>query len=397
MSLQPIKPSSFPYFDYKRYSFSLGVRKGDYIFTSGHSASEFDASLKRMVCKGGPAEQARTVHEKIKLILKAGGVDFGDVVKIVDYVTPTAVSSEHEIDRVRREYFGGQMPAHTRVHVEELVRPDALIEMECIACATTNNLEAVAGHPLRPYPLAVKKGNLVFVSGLTIFDTPSTGTPSRGDLPAQAKDIYGILSGVLEKLGAGLDDVVKVNEHLQSPDPQHYQELASVRRQSFPGSPPAVTQTVDRRLSQPEALVEVECIAVVGGGEKKVIEKEWRGYSDAGSSPAVKKNDLLFMSAALPVDYASGATVVGQGDIAVQLRKVFSNTREVLEATGGSFGDVVKTVDHLVPDGLANYRTTGEVRREIFRDRFPSSSGVVVKGLAVQDALIQVDCTAIVG
>src|SRR5438132_13132341 len=86
-----IKPSHFPWFDYSRYSCSLGVRAGDRVYLSGHTASEYDAGAKRVVVKGGMTEQVRTAYTKIGAILDAAGLSFADVVRVVEYVKPEGI------------------------------------------------------------------------------------------------------------------------------------------------------------------------------------------------------------------------------------------------------------------------------------------------------------------
>ena len=68
-----LQPTRFPWFDYTRYSFSLGLAAGSSLYLSGHSASEHDPGQGAVVVKGGMAEQARTAWNKIATILEAGG------------------------------------------------------------------------------------------------------------------------------------------------------------------------------------------------------------------------------------------------------------------------------------------------------------------------------------
>ena len=42
MSFTAIEPESFPWYDYKGYTFSLGLQHGDSAINSGHSGSAFD-------------------------------------------------------------------------------------------------------------------------------------------------------------------------------------------------------------------------------------------------------------------------------------------------------------------------------------------------------------------
>jgi len=53
-----IEPEEWPWYDHKRYSFCMAARKGDYLFLSGNTASEFDPVTKKMVCKGDIIAQA---------------------------------------------------------------------------------------------------------------------------------------------------------------------------------------------------------------------------------------------------------------------------------------------------------------------------------------------------
>ena len=42
MTAIAIKPAHFPWFDYSRYSFSLGLKTPAGVYLSGHTASEYD-------------------------------------------------------------------------------------------------------------------------------------------------------------------------------------------------------------------------------------------------------------------------------------------------------------------------------------------------------------------
>jgi enamine deaminase RidA (YjgF/YER057c/UK114 family) len=121
---------NFPWFDYKRYSFSLGLAVGENCYLSGHTASTYDPERKQMVVEGGMAPQARTAYVKAAAILEAGGKTFADVVRVVEYVTPQGIERYAEAEAVRNEIFGSHHPAVNTVPVKALLRPDAFIEVE---------------------------------------------------------------------------------------------------------------------------------------------------------------------------------------------------------------------------------------------------------------------------
>ena len=108
-------------------------------------------------------------------------------------------------------------------------------------------------------------------------------------------------------------------------------------------------------------------------------------------SPAVRKGNMLFISGMTATD--SKGNIVGRGDIVAQTRHIFEKMKELLTAAGGSFDDIVKTVDYITT--TEGYKGTADVRREYFRNGFPAATGIVVKELLRPDALIEIDAIAV--
>jgi enamine deaminase RidA (YjgF/YER057c/UK114 family) len=108
-------------------------------------------------------------------------------------------------------------------------------------------------------------------------------------------------------------------------------------------------------------------------------------------SPAVRKGNLLFISGLTATD--DKGNIVGKGDIIAQTRRCFEKIKELLDAAGASFDDIVKTVDYITT--TEGYRGTADVRREYFRNGFPAATGIVVKELLRPDALIEIDAIAV--
>ena len=111
-------------------------------------------------------------------------------------------------------------------------------------------------------------------------------------------------------------------------------------------------------------------------------------------SPAVKKGHMIFLSGVTAADPVTG-TVTGN-DIETQTRLVYKNIKDMLEAAGATFDDVVKTTDYITPGGLAGYAATANIRREVFKDNFPAATGIIVDSLLRPDMLIEIDVVAIV-
>jgi enamine deaminase RidA (YjgF/YER057c/UK114 family) len=123
----------------------------------------------------------------------------------------------------------------------------------------------------------------------------------------------------------------------------------------------------------------------------EVINPGWAYSARYTFSPAVRKGNLLFISGLTATD--DKGNIVGEGDIVVQTRQIFEKIKQILEKAGGSFDDIVKTVDYIITtDG---YRGTADVRREYFRNGFPAATGIVVKELLRPGALIEIDAIAV--
>jgi aminoacrylate peracid reductase len=78
----------------------------------------------------------------------------------------------------------------------------------------------------------------------------------------------------------------------------------------------------------------------------EVIDPGWSYSQRYTFSPAVRKGNLLFISGLTATDECG--TLVGPGDIAAQTRQLFEKIRSILDAAGGSFDGIVKTVDYIV-------------------------------------------------
>ena len=107
---------------------------------------------------------------------------------------------------------------------------------------------------------------------------------------------------------------------------------------------------------------------------------------------AVQAGELLFVSGIVPVDHER--KLVGEGDVVEQARVVFANMREVLEAAGCTFADVVKVTVFLTD--VADRALVNPVRQEVFGRSRPASTLVEVSALVIPGARIEVEAVALV-
>ncbi|HEX3497774.1 MAG TPA: RidA family protein [Stellaceae bacterium] len=84
--------------------------------------------------------------------------------------------------------------------------------------------------------------------------------------------------------------------------------------------------------------------------------------------------------------------VVGAGDMRAQTRQVLENIRTVLAGLGGAMGDIV-SLTHYVTD-IAEFMTTGDIRREFFAAPFPVTTTVQVVALYRPELVVEITAIA---
>jgi 2-iminobutanoate/2-iminopropanoate deaminase len=91
-------------------------------------------------------------------------------------------------------------------------------------------------------------------------------------------------------------------------------------------------------------------------------------------------------------------TIVGVGDIKEQTRQVLRNIQTTLEAAGATIDDIVRMRVFVRPPFTdKEFGLVHEARAEFFhREHYPASTLVIMHGLVRPDALLEIDCDAVV-
>jgi len=101
----------------------------------------------------------------------------------------------------------------------------------------------------------------VFVAGQVSIE-PSGEFVGEGDLRRQTEQVFQNLQAVLEANGATFGDVVQIHTYVTTMD--GVAEMREVRQRYLPTPPPASTLVQVSALFRPDALIEVDAVAVVG-------------------------------------------------------------------------------------------------------------------------------------
>ena len=391
MERSALKPLRFPWYDYSRYTFSLGLRVGERILLSGHSASEYDRAAREMIVRGGMREQARTAWTKIAAILEAGGRTLADVVRVVEYVTPDGIERYAEAMVMRSEVFGEHRPALNTVVVNRLLRPQALIEIEVEVEPAEPPPRAECGWPPAWAPARIADGFVYLSSILPLDDAGELVAPD--DVVAQTRAIYERATGVLGALGLGMDRVVKTVDYLVPAALGKYRQTGGVRREFLGPVYPAATGIIMKRVALSGAKIQVDFIA--SRHQPAVVNPGWARYAQLTYSPAVRAGEILFVAGHTALDPVSDEPVHA-GDVAAQAAYVYEKILRVVAAAGGGPEHLAKTVEYITPAALERYREVAGVRARMLRAPFPASTGCVCETLLRPEYQIEVDSLAII-
>ena len=118
---------------------------------------------------------------------------------------------------------------------------------------------------------------------------------------------------------------------------------------------------------------------------KNIIKTDNAPAAIGTYSQAVKKGNIVFLSGQIPLDPKTMQLVEG---IEKQIHQVFKNLLAVVEASGGSFNDLVKLNIYLTD--LNNFALVNSIMEEYFSKPFPARAAVGVASLP-KDAQVEAD------
>ncbi len=122
---------------------------------------------------------------------------------------------------------------------------------------------------------------------------------------------------------------------------------------------------------------------------KKVINTNQAPAAIGPYSQAIKVGNLVYTSGQIPINPATGNFV--EGGIKEQTRQSLTNIKAILEETGLSMNNVVKTTVFLAD--MNDFADMNSVYAEFFAEPYPARSAVAVKTLP-KGALVEIEVVA---
>ena len=122
---------------------------------------------------------------------------------------------------------------------------------------------------------------------------------------------------------------------------------------------------------------------------KQIISTEKAPAAIGPYAQGVAAGKLIITSGQLPIDMATGAF---PATIEEQTRKSLENCKAVLEASGATMENVIKTTVFL--SDMNNFAAMNGVYATFFAGDYPARSAVEVARLP-KDALVEIECIAV--
>ncbi len=119
---------------------------------------------------------------------------------------------------------------------------------------------------------------------------------------------------------------------------------------------------------------------------KEIISTDKAPQAIGTYSQAVKVGSTVYLSGQIPLVPETMEMV--EGDIKLQIHRVFQNLLAVANAAGGDLSDVVKL--NIFLTDLSNFPQVNEVMAEYFQQPYPARAAIGVSALP-KDAGVEMD------
>lgn len=386
-----------------------GIRAGRWVFATGRSTMPaLDDAAPRHGLSRHKIE-AQHVFASFARVLEAGGTDRKSAVRIDQYYTGArAVDPYHE---VRREFFGGQIPASTSNLHQKFLLAGQSMEVQLMAAVPAKGFEPVQHRPANlpvhatsGYSPVLTCGDYVFVAGQTseALKTEEGPLDPKARMPAghlwkgtpiklEAEFVIEHkLKPALATVGNTLAEVVKAQVYLRDLD--DIPAFNEVWAKHFGDAPPAtsIITTSNPGFICEVGRIEINTISVRrGGATKKEAIDAGVPMPYAGQVQAIRAGDLLFLGGLMAVDDRGRLAAPARTDAEIQTAHMLMQAERICRKAGTSLANVVRAQQFHTD--LAGFDGAWQAWQKHLPGQHIPFSAIEVPALAVPGALVMLD------
>jgi enamine deaminase RidA (YjgF/YER057c/UK114 family) len=338
---------------------TAGILANQTLYVAGQNGRLADGSL--------PKDFRREVGQSlsnVQAVLRAAGMDFGNVVWMNVYVTDS--QSIGPLNDVYWKSIVQNPPARTVLVVGALPNGER-IEINCIAVSSAVNRRVIhpQGWPEGPHvdPAGIQVDDVLYMSAQGGTD-PLTGKPSA-DFAAEVKQALDNVATIAKTANMGMANVIWVNPYLSSTDaPEGVMNKIYASYFEFGNTPGRGTiQVLD--LPHKNHIV-FSCIAGADLAKRKAVRPKNEKPSRT-ASPGVLYGDTLYLSAK---DAYVPALGLFSPDLGVQVRLSMRNLLDGLEEADMDFSNVVSSTIYM--RDMKDEDQVQALYGKFFKDHFPA-------------------------
>ncbi len=231
--------------------YSWGILAGNTLFIAGATSRNPDTYEP---VAGSIGTQTRRVFGNIGTVLRAAGMDYGDLSSCTVFMDDSREFSE--MNAAYREFVTEDPPARATVRAG-LMNPVFKVEIQCVAERGAGRSVVVArgaSRPTSPFSPAVRVGQRTYLAGMVGRGPEGI---AMGDIEAQTRQTLTNLSATLAAAGMDFDNVTAMQVFL--PHIEHAAVVGSIVDRLI-GSGPSRT-VIGAGLMGPDNLVEIMMLA----------------------------------------------------------------------------------------------------------------------------------------
>jgi 2-iminobutanoate/2-iminopropanoate deaminase len=323
--------------------FSQGMSAGEFTF-SAQDARRSSEELKEVRVQ----DQAIRTVENLDLALKVGGLDLGNVVSLMVYLSD--YSDAPQVAHVLQATLGKNAesyPATTFIGVAGL-EGGCRVRMDAIATSSRDR----ASFEGMDLPLAsgsvfhgVRVGSFFFLSGVDAAGADGK-IVSAATIQSQTTEALGRIHRILHAQGLSLANLCRTFMFMPSTDyrPGYGEARKKVYQGIFAEDEFPPNSGIYIRDLGPNILL--RSVAVAYSGAQTVIASPKVRKAPGSFAQSVRVGDWLLLAGQDAVGF--NREVKAEGDLVGQTEVTLQNTKDILEEAGGTLEDIVKTTVYLV-------------------------------------------------